>query len=71
MCDLIRQGVGEGVCEEWVRDGSRSGWVGWVDGWVFIEYNILYRVKDSIARNGWADGGLITYFNMYIFPILL
>jgi hypothetical protein len=41
------------------------GWVdGWIGGWVdegkrgagFVKYKILYRVKDSIARNGWMGG---------------
>jgi hypothetical protein len=27
-----------------------GGWVG------FVEYKILYRVKTSIARNGWMGG---------------
>ena len=34
--------------------------MGWVDGWGFIEYSILYRVKDSRGMGGQMGGLLPT-----------
>jgi hypothetical protein len=43
----------------YTKDVGKGGWVG------FVEYKILYRVKDSIARmkggwvgKGWARGSI-------------